>query len=189
MSDIDFDNIRKHMETIYKKKDLLNIWNSKENKDVWDASEDYGSRRIAEITPRPRMTLWDAVKSFFSEGGIGLIYTRKDLIRYLERNGFTHFTNSMDTYRNYLYKAEYLTAVRRGFYRLTKEIPVDLSISDVKNEAYGMKEENRLDNLINNFKAHKFIDIAKPTIKKSKRKYAKPKKRDYGFIQEDEFKV
>lgn len=126
---------------------LINEIYKKYYSDVWDASEEYNSKE--EWTVQPMTSLWDAVKNFFVEANQNDLgyHTRIDLINYLTNRGFTHFQNSMDTYRNYLYKAGYIRTVRRGVYDLENEIPTDLSISDVKNEAYGDKDEITLSGL------------------------------------------
>jgi len=127
---------------------LINDIYKKKYSDVWDASEEYNSKE--EWTIQPMTSLWDAVKNFFTEenqNDLGY-HTRIDLIKYLKDRGFLGYINSMDTYRNYLYKAGYIRTVRRGVYDLENEIPTDLSISDVKNEAYGDKDEITLSGLI-----------------------------------------
>jgi hypothetical protein len=49
---------------------------------------------------------------------------------------------TFDSYLNYLFQAGYLYKPRYGTYGLSREIPVDLSLDDVRNEAYAYKQEN-----------------------------------------------
>jgi hypothetical protein len=57
-------------------------------------------------------------------------------------SAFTTF----DTYMNYLHKADYLLKPRRGWYKLADDmIPIDLSISDVKVQAYGINHDRDYD--------------------------------------------
>lgn len=50
--------------------------------------------------------------------------------------------NTLDSYLNYLFQAGYLYKPSYGTYGLSREIPVDLSLADVKNEAYALDKKN-----------------------------------------------
>lgn len=138
----------------------------------------------ADTSPQYIGTLWDAVKLFFSQEDD--VYSRQSMLMYLKNKGFKT-TSSMDTYKNYLHKAGYLRPIGRGLYKREKDIPCDLSISDVKSEAYGMYdmdgERVSYENVIRNHKAFKFIDIVKPKIKKAK------KRKEKGFFTEKDFQI
>lgn len=89
-----------------------------------------------------RTTLWDKLKSLINDDIRG-IYVDQTLILddiVFRKNLLNHFHikhhNTIDTYLNYLRKAGYLITVIRGKYHLADYIPIDLSIADVKNEAY-----------------------------------------------------
>jgi hypothetical protein len=87
--------------------------------------------------PRGRIPLWDFMKNLFNDL-VGERITRSLLREVVYSNGYnTEIT--MDTYRNYLTQAGYLSIWKRGIYNVNFEIPTDLSLSDVRNEAYGEK--------------------------------------------------
>lgn len=63
---------------------------------------------------------------------------RITILNELKRDDPTINENTFDTYLNYLFQAGYLYKSGYGIYGLFKEIPVNLSLEDVKNEAYGI---------------------------------------------------
>ena len=111
--------------------------------DEWDNIPE----NIMHRTVRPRQTLWDTIKTYVNEvytsdrrGDNNQIFTRAGLIAELEGKGYRVRVNSystMDQYRNLLSKAKFIRTISRGVYEVFKEVPVDLSISDVRNDAYG----------------------------------------------------
>ena len=64
---------------------------------------------------------------------------------YIRNTVCSYSVTTFDSYMNYLFQAGYLYKPRRGIYGLSREIPVDLSLDDVKNEAYGYKHRNIAD--------------------------------------------
>ena len=125
----------------------------------------------------PRKILWEDVKSYFSQG-TDWVYSRQGLINHL-KNRNHRINSSMDTYRNYLHKAGYLRTITRGIYQLKHEIPVDLSVDNVKREAYGDRTNNPIAKDYR-MKSHRFIDIQKPMAPVMKKKE---------FLSEDDFKI
>jgi len=107
------------------------------------------------------MSKWDITKIFLNNN-LGKVVTRKDIIEFVEpllnhrllvmcRNKRFIKTSSIDTYRNYLYKAGYLEYIKRpngkkwlGRYRVIKTIPTDLSVDDVRIEAYKIPMNRKL---------------------------------------------
>jgi hypothetical protein len=173
MQEGDWERIRKVIES-FSASDSSGKWYFESKEDVVGVTIDMNPT----WTVQPMTSLWDAVKNFFVEenqNDLGY-HTRKDLINYLTNKGFIHFQNSMDTYRNYLYKAGYIRTVRRGVYDIENEIPTDLSISDVKTEAYGNLHE-----LIDNF--------VKPLTKARIMDWRKLNLKQKDFLSEDDFKI
>lgn len=102
--------------------------------------------------------------------------TRSELIDFVKTMMRRHINeratfsvHTIDSYRNYLYQAGYIEKTGRGMYRLIKDIPIDLSLEDVKNEAYGKNDS---------IKEYRFWRNQSYKIKKIK-----------SFIKEEEFKV
>lgn len=120
-----------------------------------------------EIQQRSSNTsLWDAVKNYFIEERFE--YTRQDLLSYVEYSYGHSNQNSIDTYRNYLHKAGYLETIRRGVYRKIKEIPVDISVDEVREEAYrDIRERKNNKEFIT--QAKRISDIMSPTLFKKKK--------------------
>jgi len=151
---------------------------------------------------RARITLWQAMKNYFNYNLYSTV-SRAELLTHLGFIGdYDDIVNkamfnysTIDTYRNYLTKAGYLKIRRRGRYEVVEEIPVDLSIKDVKEEAYGERiEYHEIDlrqmiklkhilgskdiiSLVNNKKDIWSTDMI---IKKQKKKE---------FFSEEEFKI
>lgn len=98
--------------------------------------EENENRRI------PNLCLWLAVKTFFNYNINKPSISRSDLLDELSVARFG--SSTIDTYRNYLHKAGYLQTIGRGLYRVIKEIPIDISIIEIKEEAYGKKHEGRI---------------------------------------------
>lgn len=94
-------------------------------------------------------SLWQLIINYINSKHNQLqIIKRKELINYINERmkGLRYSVNSIDTYRNYLYKAGYLTYMKKpngkkvlGWYVATQEIPCDLSVDECKQEAYGPK--------------------------------------------------
>lgn len=101
------------------------------------------------------ISLWQVLKNYLNDTLQDCEKRRKDILIELrsitvpmgassnpsqfvfsQQNDILH-TNTIDTYLNYLHKAGYLYKPRRGIYGLLHEIETDLSIDDVKNQAYG----------------------------------------------------
>jgi hypothetical protein len=80
---------------------------------------------------------WECIITFCNEHYRDLI-TRVDLINYMKLTTDLG-VNSIDTYRNYLTKAGFLTIVGRGLYNVEKEIPLNYSVKDCLKEAYREK--------------------------------------------------
>lgn len=146
-----------------------------------------GRHKINFIEQRPSIkTLWEQVKEFFNRD-IGDLFTRQELLMYLRENGHRRNISSVDTYRNYLHKAGYLETLRRGVYKLVKEIPVDLSVQDVRSEAYNefhipIARDYRI-------KTHKFIDVIKPKFGNKNSNQMAPIMKKKEFLSEDDFKI
>lgn len=83
---------------------------------------------------RARRSLWDEIKIILNEY-ISEYITRSHLFDRLELVGFRR-SSTIDTYRNYLTKAGFLQTSGRGRYLILNEIPVNLSVDDVKRMAY-----------------------------------------------------
>lgn len=95
--------------------------------------------------------LWQSLKTYLNESLHNNEKKRKDILLELEQRisiispfiSYGRFQDhrfqisTVDTYLNYLHKAGYLYKPRYGTYGLAKEIESDLSVSDVKNVAYG----------------------------------------------------
>jgi hypothetical protein len=87
------------------------------------------------------ISLWQILKNYLNDNLQDCEKRRKDIL--IELRDITVWslidshTNTIDTYLNYLHKAGYLYKPRRGIYGLIHEIETDLSIDDVKNQAYG----------------------------------------------------
>jgi hypothetical protein len=131
-------------------------------------------------------TLWDAIKNFFNDN-LDRPVSRQRLLDHLADNKST-----IDTYRNYLEKAGYMERITRGLYKMIRPIPYDLTVPEVKEEAYGHKLDKDLISLKRNAKKWKEMvgkamgkDIWSTHIKY---RDIKPKKKA-GFISESEFKV
>jgi len=89
------------------------------------------------------ISVWEGVKLYFNRYSVGEHVRRRDLIEALRDHGIIgNKTSTVDTYRNYLDKAGYLNTVGRGIYLVEKRIPHDLSVADVKSEAYGIFDFN-----------------------------------------------
>ena len=104
---------------------------------IWKPQRTYygNGPYINPFTKKVR-NLWQDIKVYFNDN-INSIINRPMLIDGLDWHGET-----VDTYRNYLTQAGYLEIVSRGRYEVLKEIPIDLTLNDVKNEAYNkFKEE------------------------------------------------
>lgn len=91
---------------------------------------------------------WQRLKNYCNTHLIGVEVKRKDIIAGLQsgqpqqlnvrRTIYGTAITTFDCYMNYLHKAGYLRKPRRGWYTLDVTIPTDLSIEDVKSEAYGI---------------------------------------------------
>lgn len=89
--------------------------------------------------PRGKVHLWTFMKNYLNNNfhrGTEFI-TRNQLLRNMYGNGYKT-ESTMDTYRNYLTQAGYLSIWKRGIYRVNHEIPCDLSVADCVNEAYNI---------------------------------------------------
>lgn len=84
------------------------------------------------------MNLWNALKIYLSDK-FREVVRRQELINYLSNHESIRYVNNntIDTYRNYLTQAGYLIKIRPGHYRVEREIPIDISVSDIRYEAYG----------------------------------------------------
>ncbi len=80
---------------------------------------------------------WTVTKNVLNELLAGGRTEKRSYILDHMPRGMRHTT--FDCYLNYLHKAGYLMKPRRGWYRLADgQIPTDLTISDVKSQAYGI---------------------------------------------------
>ena len=105
--------------------------------------------QFANTSDRPIIPLWNAMINYinaFYRYQSEQIITRKKIIEKMRSFGYNINKFSIDTYRNYLYKAGYLSYVIRpngkkwlGKYKILHEIPSDLSVDDCRREAYGPK--------------------------------------------------
>jgi hypothetical protein len=89
---------------------------------------------------RPRYPLWQGIINYFNECfNEGRTPTRKHMLGKLREKGFnvSGSINSIDSYRNYLFKAGYIGTIRRGRYSIDDLIPSDLSVDDCRSQAYG----------------------------------------------------
>ena len=103
--------------------------------------------------PEPRISLWDAMKNYINEIYENVLnenqmFTRRGLMANLESQGFRGRETggrykTMDQYRNLLAKASYIKTIRRGIYEVFALIPIDLSICDARNEAYGHNQQRQ----------------------------------------------
>lgn len=143
-----------------------------------------------EFTQYPfKLTLWEAIKSFFNSHFNENI-KRKELLNYLKENFYNNrkrwgeykssFT-TVDTYRNYLYKAGYLIKIKIGVYRLTREIPYGLTLKQVIYEAYHAKKEYKY-NIYG-----EFVRTSETTAHLYRKAPIFKKKKE--FIKEEDFKV
>lgn len=134
------------------------------------------------------MTLWNMIK-MFCNNNIGLLIRRKDLINFLRSHGYDigNKYSTVDMYRNYLFKAGYLVRVRYGIYMIDKEVPMYLSVDDVRQSIY-TEGKNYIINI-------DFPKRKKYILKKFKEKNDiwttknMKKEKEYEFITEEEFKV
>jgi hypothetical protein len=124
---------------------------------------------------RRKTTLWEGVKAFFNNN-FGRLIRRQDMLNYISLNIGHASPHTIDTYRNYLYRAGYLKRHGFGRYCLIRNIPQDLTIGQVINEAYG---NGRKDNKAAYYTSDSIWTVysAAPSIKKEE------------FIKEEEFKV
>lgn len=90
------------------------------------------------ITLTQHLTKWSTLIYFLSSLELETIFTRQELLNYISTSGFG--SKSIDTYRNYLSKAEYIETIARGVYVIKKHIPLHISLSIVKKEAYGNED-------------------------------------------------
>ena len=86
---------------------------------------------------------------------------------------------TFDCYMNYLHKSNWLEKPRRGWYKLSQIIPSDLSIEDVKNQAYG--QIRGADYSIGWDLAEEFPDERLTKIMKIRKKK--------GFFSKEEFEI
>lgn len=115
---------------------------------------DIGGRKHIVQMPTQMPSIWQAMKSY-----INAFYkyktelktiSRQQIIKHLEERGYTgeggrkHWT--VDTYRNWLYKAGYLSYMKRlngkkwlGHYIIEHQIPSELTLTDLRNEAYNVR--------------------------------------------------
>jgi hypothetical protein len=142
---------------------------------------------INYIGEERKPTLWKSMKEFINGFNIGDTITRSELLDYLSSTGFYDSavskarwgTSTIDTYRNYLEKAGYLRKLRYGIYKVVEEIPNALTIPEIKEKAYS-GYGSYLGALWGS-------DIWTTSTKYPSKKYKR--KKDNGFILEDEFKV
>ena len=80
---------------------------------------------------------WQRLKEYCNTHLNGFEAKRSQIVDGLNRIATPRIT-TVDCYLNYLHKAGYLGKPRRGWYTLDHIIPTDLSIEDVKSEAYGI---------------------------------------------------
>jgi hypothetical protein len=158
------------------------------------------------IRQRPTVTLWQAIKNFFNEANTlhwGDVITRTSLLDYLYNMGFglqvrgiQERAPTIDTYRNYLKQAGYMRNVGRGRYMMVKRIPDDLTLTDVKKEAYGVhigratRLDNRNDGSSELRKAVRSLEIdgwSKKDLWDTRTKYPEEEQED--FLLESDFKV
>lgn len=86
---------------------------------------------------------WECIVNFCNHNyDYDILITREDLINYMKLTTDLG-VNSIDTYRNYLTKAGFLTIVERGLYHVEKEIPLNYSVKDCLKEAH--KEKYTID--------------------------------------------
>lgn len=136
-----------------------------------------------ELGIRRKKPLWDVVKNYYNERKDQAV-RRYQMLNDLRTEGYEHQESTIDTYRNYLYKAGYLDIIRRGVYICVREIPVDLSISDVKSEAYGGFDFNG-----NRRVESHHIRLEALPMKDMRLKVMKNRKKKKNFLDDDEFMV
>lgn len=89
------------------------------------------------------MDFWTKLKNYLNESLRNNEKRRIVIINELIRNTVNGCSiNTLDSYLNYLFQAGYLYKPSYGTYGLSREIPVDLSLADVKNEAYALDKKN-----------------------------------------------
>lgn len=142
---------------------------------------------ITDNEPK-QISLWDCVKNFFNNNANKYV-TRRELMKYIRNNGHTIFSSStIDTYRNYLCKAGYLSTIIRGNYRLQKKIPANLTLTDVKIQAYKIKDFKPIvKKIVTRYRKINKNDIWSTHFHPDIYEKIRNKKRDYEFLSEDDF--
>lgn len=81
--------------------------------------------------------MWPNFISLINHLGVSYTLLRPDLFYWQARNELDASMETMDTYRNLLTKAGYLTITERGKYKVLKRVPKNLSLMQAREEAYG----------------------------------------------------
>ena len=72
---------------------------------------------------------------FRDEVGVGSVGRRQHMLRCVIPASYKH-DHTIDTYRNVLTQAGYLKRIRLGVYLVVKMIPLDLTYSKARDQAY-----------------------------------------------------
>lgn len=107
------------------------MWWRNQNKILWNKF------RWTEGRPIMHISLWQTLINLLNRYE-GKEVCRQEILEELRGMNFasSRNINTIDTYRNYLCKAGFLSTNGRGRYTITEVIPVDLSIEDCREIAY-----------------------------------------------------
>ena len=104
-----------------------------------DADPDEISATIKDRIGKPWKNRWAALCTYLNLRPNGAIITRQQIMNYM-RPGRDF---SIDTYRNYLTKAQFLAIIGNGKYEKVKDIPIGISRRDVQRLGYDVSKYNK----------------------------------------------
>jgi hypothetical protein len=89
----------------------------------------------------PRSNKWASLCKYINRRRNGAVIARQALLEHITPEYFQS-DNTVDTYRNYLTKAGFLTIIRPGRYEKIKTIPYRISRRDVQRLGYDVSHYN-----------------------------------------------